>query len=303
MAASNAGDGAFAGCTGLARVEFAPGLTRIPNNLLRGCPGITRLEIPENITEIGDFAFQSCVNLASVRLPAALEVIGGGAFARCESLTDVYYASGRSAWAAIRIGSGNTALTDANIRFTPPGAISAVTAAAATGKITVQWTASSGAVTYIIQRRVKDSGTWTTLNSVVPGTSYEDADGVAGTVYQYRVRGRDGADYGPFKASGVVRFPAENTAPGAISAVTASAAPGKITVTWTASSGAAAYIIQRRVKDSDTWTTLKSNVTGTSYVDAACVAGTVYQYRVRGRDGREYGPFRVSSVVRALAAN
>jgi hypothetical protein len=181
-----------------------------------------------------------------------------------------------------------------------PGSISSVTATAAPGKTAVSWTASSGATAYIIQRRVKDGDTWTTLKSNVTGLSYEDTTGVAGTVYQYRVRGRDGTNYGPFKVSSVVRAQAAVVIPGTISSVAATAAPGKITVTWSASNGATAYIIQRRVKNSSIWTTLKSNVTATSYTDTTGVPGTVYQYRVRGRNGTNYGPFKVSSVVRAM---
>ncbi len=187
-----------------------------------------------------------------------------------------------------------------------PGAISGVTATASAGKISVSWTVSEGAKAYIIQRRVKDGDTWTTLNSNVTGRSYEDTTGVAGTVYQYRVRGRDGSVYGPFKVSSVVRAQAGSGSdagkPGTIGSVTAKASAGKTTITWTASSGATAYIIQRRVKDGDAWTTLKSNVTGLSYEDTTGVAGTVYQYRVRGRNGTVYGPFKLSSVVRAQAA-
>ncbi len=190
------------------------------------------------------------------------------------------------------------------VRFTAaviPGAIAEATAAAAPGRIVLQWTAAENATAYIVQRREKDSLSWTTLASNVSGLSYEDTTGTAGTVYQYRVRGRNGSDYGPFKATSVVRFAAGAAVPEAIASVTAVASPGKITVGWTAAENATAYIVQRRVKGSDTWTTLKSNVTGLRYVDSACVAGTVYQYRVRGRNGTAYGPFRVSSVVRAQA--
>ncbi len=197
--------------------------------------------------------------------------------------------------------SANLAVKEASAA---PGAIASAAATAAPGKTTVTWSASEGATAYIIQRRVKDSASWTTLKSNVTGRSYVDTTGVAGTVYQYRVRGRDGTSYGPFKVTSVVRAQAASTAaaPGAIATVTAKAEAGKTTVTWSASSGAKAYIIQRRVKDSADWTTLKSNVTGLSYVDTTGVAGTVYQYRVRGRDGTNYGPFKVSSVVRVLAA-
>jgi hypothetical protein len=99
-----------------------------------------------------------------------------------------------------------------------------------------------------------------------------------------------------------VRFTAA-VIPGAIAEATAAAAPGRIVLQWTAAENATAYIVQRRVKGSDTWTTLKSNVTGLRYVDSACVAGTVYQYRVRGRNGTNYGPFKVSGVILALAAD
>jgi hypothetical protein len=185
---------------------------------------------------------------------------------------------------------------------TTPGTIATVSAAATTGKTIVNWTISSGATAYIIQRRVKDTDNWITLNSNVTACTYTDTTGVNGTVYQYRVRGRDGTNYGPFKVSSVVRA-ITPVLPGAIASVTASAVAGKTTVSWSASSGATAYIIQRRVKDSDTWTTLKSNVTSRSYEDTTGVGGTVYQYRVRGREGTNYGPFKVSSVVRAINAS
>ncbi len=109
-------------------------------------------------------------------------------------------------------------------------------------------------------------------------------------------------NYTHHERTGTYSFNLTDSTPGAIATVTATASAGKTSVSWTTSENATAYIIQRRVKDGDTWTTLKSNVTGLSYEDTTGVAGTVYQYRVRGRNGTKYGPFKVSSVVRALAA-
>ncbi len=199
-------------------------------------------------------------------------------------------------------GFGLFKLSSAVLAKALPGPVASITAAATAGKITVSWSASDGATGYILQRRVKDSATWTTLNSNVSGTAYADTTGVGGTVYQYRVRGRNSDGYGSFKASGVVRAIAEILTPGAISAVTARAEAGETTVSWTASEKATAYILQRRVKDDTVWKTLKSNVSGTSYVDTTGVGGTVYQYRVRGRNSDGYGPFKTGSVVRAIAA-
>ncbi len=179
-----------------------------------------------------------------------------------------------------------------------PDDVASITATASADRVTVQWPAARNAASYVLQRQV-NGGSWATLSTAFTGTSYTDTDVQAGSTYRYRVRSRNGSNYGTFIASSIVTIASADTVPGAIASVTASAAPGKITVTWTAAEGAAQYIIQRRVKGADTWTTLKSNVTGLSYVDTTGEAGTVYQYRVRGRDGTSYGPFKLSSVVRA----
>jgi len=184
-----------------------------------------------------------------------------------------------------------------------PGKIASVTAKAEAGRTAVTWTAGDRAKAYIIQRRVKDGDVWTTLASNVTALRFEDTTGAAGTVYQYRVRGRNGAKYGPFQFSSVVRALAGTPAPGAIASVTATASAGKITVKWAAATNAPQYIIQRRVKDDTVWTTLKSNVAATSYEDTTGTAGTIYQYRVRGRNGTTYGPFKLSSVARFIAGS
>ena len=124
-----------------------------------------------------------------------------------------------------------------------------------------------------------------------------DTTGEVGAVYQYRVRSRNVSTYGPFKASTEVGFMAGST-PGDISKVTVKASSGKITVTWTASSGAAGYIVQRKVKGGS-WENLSTNVTELSFVDKNVKAGTVYQYRIRPRNGSIYGSFKASAEVTA----
>ena len=179
-----------------------------------------------------------------------------------------------------------------------PGAVSNVTVTAAAKQVTVSWGAAEGAATYILQRKERGATAWTTLNSNVKETSYVDTTGGVGAVYQYRVRSRNVSAYGPFKASAEVGFMAGST-PGDISKVTVSASSGKITVSWTASSGAAGYIVQRKVKGSSAWENLSTNVTELSYVDKSVKAGTVYQYRIRPRNGSIYGNFKASAEVTA----
>ncbi len=298
------GFSAFVDCTALESIVIPKTVTYIGSGAFRGCTALKSIMIPAGVTEIGNVTFSHCSSLQSVTIPDSVTSIGYEAFSRCYGLTDVYFTGSSAAWSAVAIDGENGCLTAATIHYNAsaaPGSIASVTAKAAAGKITVSWTAAPNAAAYVVQRRVKDTATWTTLAGNAGGLSFEDASAEAGTYYQYRVRGRSGADYGPFRVSSVVRAPAA-AVPGAIASVTAAAAPGKINVSWSASAGATAYILQRRVKDSDTWTTLRSNITGLSYEDATGEAGVIYQYRVRGRNGTVYGPFKVSSVVRAKAA-
>ena len=184
-----------------------------------------------------------------------------------------------------------------------PGAIASVTAKAEPGKIVVTWSASANAKQYILQRRVKDATTWTTLKSTIAELKYEDTTGTAGTVYQYRVRGRNGTTYGPFKTSSVVRALAALPAPGAISSVTATPSAGKITVKWAKSDNAATYIIQRQTYGETTWTTKKTGLAALTWEDTAVTGGTKYRYRVRGVNSAGYGAFKVSSYATAQAAS
>ncbi len=130
---------------------------------------------------------------------------------------------------------------------TAPGAISSVTATAEAGKITVTWTKSANATQYVLQRREYVNSVWsdwTTSSSALTGTSYTDSSVVGGRLYQYRVRGRNSSGYGAYK--GCTSIKALATTPGAISSATATAAAGKITVTWTKSANATQYDLQRR---------------------------------------------------------
>ena len=84
----------------------------------------------------------------------------------------------------------------------------------------------------------------------------------------------------------------------AISSVTATATTGKITLKWTAASGAKQYLVQKQVSGTETWTTL-TPVSTTAYTDAAVTAGTKYAYRVRPKNDAGYAAFKACSAVTA----
>ncbi len=143
---------------------------------------------------------------------------------------------------------------------------------------------------------------WNIIPSTLTGLSYSDTNFTAGVVYQYRVKGRSGSSFGKYKTASVVRAKASSAKPGAISSLTATVTTGKITLKWTASSGAATYLVQRRAYQSGAWgnwtTVVSANKTLTC-TDAKVTKGTKYQYRVRGVNAAGAGSFKTGTAVTA----
>ncbi len=302
------GEGAFAFCEGLTDLTFTDSVTAIRASAFRGCTALQSVKLPADLKVVNSQLFLGCTGLRDVAIPGSVNSIGAAAFAGCTALAEVYFGGDSAAWAALSVDGGNNPLTTAVVYYNTtsvPLRITGITADVSSARVgnTVTWTASAAGGEGLLRYRY----------FIYRGSGIEYSDkaySTAGTVsfrptlpgtYRARVFVMDeaGTTVDRMSANLVVT---DTAAPGAIASVTAKAEAGKTTVTWSASSGAAAYIIQRRVKDSADWTTLKSNVTGLSYVDTTGVADTVYQYRVRGRDGTSYGSFKVSSVVRAQAA-
>ena len=145
-----------------------------------------------------------------------------------------------------------------------------VKATAGDGKITISWSAVSGATKYRVQRL--NGTSWSTVNYPT-STSYTDTGLTNGTTYKYRVLAYVNNAWST--ASSVVSAtPTASTIPQNVKAV---AGDGKITISWSAVSGATKYRVQRL--NDTTWSTV-NYPTATSYVDTAVTAGTTYKYRV-----------------------
>lgn len=62
-------------------VEFAPGMTKIPDNACSGANNLTEVIIPEGIKTIGGKAFMNCKSLEELVVPESATTIGAKAFA------------------------------------------------------------------------------------------------------------------------------------------------------------------------------------------------------------------------------
>ena len=81
--------GALAGDEVLTEVEFAEGVTKIPEYICQKASSVERVVIPSTVTSIGSSAFNGCSSLKGVSLPDGLAKIEDSAFSRCNSLTSI----------------------------------------------------------------------------------------------------------------------------------------------------------------------------------------------------------------------
>ena len=107
---------AFSGCTKLITIDLPESLVTIGMAAFSSCSSLGMIDIPANVTTIGDAAFSECGALAEVFLPAGIQSIGDFAFQDC-LITHVYYNGSDLDWCSVTIGTGNEALTEAEIDF------------------------------------------------------------------------------------------------------------------------------------------------------------------------------------------
>ncbi len=72
---------------------------------------INEIIIGNGVTTIGKYAFYSCTAQKSVTIPDSVTTIEANAFGNSRNITEIHYASDKSDWDKITIGSTNNALT------------------------------------------------------------------------------------------------------------------------------------------------------------------------------------------------
>ncbi len=166
-------------------------------------------------------------------------------------------------------------------------------AAAGEKKITLTWSAVSGAKKYRVQRY--NGSAWLTT-AIVSTTSYTNTGLADGVQYKYRVlASADGKTWGQASAvAGAVTIK-KVSAPVNLKAVPSS---GSVKLTWSAVSGAKKYRVQRY--NGVTWITVNTT-SASAYTDVGLKNRTQYRYRVlASADGSVWSS--ASAVVAAVPA-
>ena len=153
----------------------------------------------------------------------------------------------------------------------------------ATGKtsVNVRWDYRAGISRYRVERR-KSGGSWTTVSSNVTGTSRSVTGLECGAAYDFRVSAYgDGtafaAEWSQTSQDSAGTDPCTPVPPTGVRAD----ATGKtsVNVRWDYRAGISRYRVERR-KSGGSWTTVSSNVTGTSRSVTGLECGAAYDFRV-----------------------
>jgi subtilisin family serine protease len=161
-----------------------------------------------------------------------------------------------------------------------PPAPTGLAAVGGNTQVTLSWTGSSGATSYIVQRGTT-SGSEVPIASGVTSTAFTDSSVTNGTSYYYVVSAQGSA--------GVSAHSNEATAtpvappPVALAAPTnlaATAGKKKIGLSWGASTGASSYLILRSLTSGGPYSQVANGITGTTYQNTGLRTGTTYYYVV-----------------------
>ncbi|MGN1117902.1 MAG: phosphodiester glycosidase family protein [Acutalibacteraceae bacterium] len=174
----------------------------------------------------------------------------------------------------------NSSYSDAVSSKLPLGNVSGLKATAtAYNKVKLTFSAVDGATGYAIYRSTSKDGKYSRIGTASKA-SYTDATVKTGTKYYYKVRA--------FKTEGTsTKYSAYTSvvsAKPALSAVTglkvSSTAYNKVTLKWTAVSGATSYAVYRSTSKNGTYTRI-GTAAKNSFSDTSVKTGTKYYYKVR----------------------
>jgi subtilisin family serine protease len=169
-----------------------------------------------------------------------------------------------------------------------PAAPASLRAAVSGSQIALSWTdASTNETGFAVERRTAASS-YSPLATLPAGsTGYTDSAVQPAVTYTYRVRATSGAGDSPYSNEASAVVPVQP--PGAPTGLTAVAGDGRVSLSWSAVSGAKGYRVKRSTTSRSGYVTVAST-SGAGYIDSGVSNGTSYYYVVTAvNDGGESG--------------
>ncbi len=149
---------------------------------------------------------------------------------------------------------------------------------ATTGKVTLKWSAVTGAKSYAIYRSTSIDGTYSKMYTTT-ATSYTNTSSKGGVTYYYKVYALSSrTSYADSAATLVGPCVCKCAVPTVTSGNNATT--GKVTLKWAAVEGATKYEIWRATSSKGTYSRMYTTVY-TSYTNTGAYAGYTYYYKVK----------------------
>jgi fibronectin type 3 domain-containing protein len=174
--------------------------------------------------------------------------------------------------------SANSAEASATPVLPAPTAPTGLAATAGNAQVSLSWNASSGATSYHVKRSTTSGGE--TQISAPTSNSFADSELTNGTKYFYVVSAVNsgGESTNSSEVSATPSAPA--TPPAAPTGLQATAGNAQVSLTWTASAGAASYHVKRSTTSGGPYNTAVASPTAANYNDTSVTNGTAYSYVV-----------------------
>jgi len=193
------------------------------------------------------------------------------------------------------------AIQGANV--SKPGKITGLTAGTVSyNSASITWTTVNSAIAskYQLERASAADGPWTVCGDNLSTGTYSDTGLTKKTPYYYRVKGYNANGWGNY--SDTLQITTAGFAPTGFK-VTATTYD-TVVLTWNALEDAAKYEVQRAVTAAGDFTTVKDDITGTTFTDTGRSPATDYYYRVRAYSAGSWDDFTdaVKATTAALAA-
>ncbi|HUA19885.1 MAG TPA: glycoside hydrolase family 44 protein [Bryobacteraceae bacterium] len=186
-----------------------------------------------------------------------------------------------STWATNYYWNGSAAsITIAKAQA--PAAPTGLTASAGNKQVALAWTASSGATSYNVYRGKTSGGeSATPIATGITTTSFTNTGLGNGKTFYFKVAAVNGAGTSALSSEVSATPHSSSAAPSAPVGLTATAAKRKVTLSWTASSGATSYDIYRgTAAGAESATPIATGITGTSYTATGLNTGKPYFFKV-----------------------
>ena len=160
----------------------------------------------------------------------------------------------------------------------PPPAPTNLQATAGNAQVSLTWSASTGATSYNVKRSTTSGGPYAKVASPT-GISYTDAGLTNGTKYFYVVSAVDSAGESANSSEANATPAAPANPPPTPTNLQATAGNAQVSLTWSASTGATSYSVQRSTTSGGPYSQIATPSTS-SYLDSSLTNGTTYYYVV-----------------------